>query len=531
MKKAVFFVLLTFLMLALSGAAQAQEPVESSGWQATYWNNVALTGEPALTRSETEIDYDWGLGSPYGLTVEPNRFSARWTRTLFLPAGRYRFRLTVDDGARLWVDGRLLIDEWRVQTEQTYVKEIYLSGGDVPITLEYFENAGAAVAKLSWTPITDFTDNWTAEYFNNKTLSGSPVLIRGDAAIDFDWGEGSPAAGIIDPEAFSARWTRDVTFSSGRYRFTTTVDDGVRLWVDGQLLIDSWQSQPATTYEAEISLTAGSIPLKVEYYENGGLAEAHLSWSRIGERPAPGPGTLIDDTASGFARGGPETDWQSEPEGYNTSLTWTRNSETVAADYNWARWYPQLTPGVYEVAVYIPERFSTTSQARYWISHANDYTLRVVDQSANGGRWVTLGTFEFQGSANDFVSLADVTFEEEGSSLVAYDAVRWTPVSAASQAEVIANPTVVSPGVEVTVTGTDFPPGQPISLELGVPDAEPFGRYGQTTVGAAGSVVMTFTMPARRPSGEIIDVEELVILLITEDGTKATTTLTFRPFT
>ena len=66
-------------------------------------------------------------------------------------------------------------------------------------------------------------------------------------------------------------------------------------------------------------------------------------------------------------------------------------------NYNWARWYPELVPGRYEVFVQVPEHYATTSQARDWISHRDSLTLRVVDQAANRGKWVSLGIYRSDG--------------------------------------------------------------------------------------------------------------------------------------
>lgn len=422
------WLLALFFLTALTGTVQAQtDPAVDNGWTADYWNNTTLSGDPALTRLENSINHEWGDSSPAPGIVASNRFSARWTRTLNLPAGRYRFNLAVDDGARLWVNGRLFIDAWEVQPQDTYSGEIYLPGGAIPLRLEYFENTGVATAILTWTAVDVFIQQWQGEYFNNTSLTGSPVLIRDDSAVDFDWGSSSPAPDIIQPDTFSARWTRSLDLTSGQYRFTVTSDDGVRLWVNNTLLIDQWHNQAPTSYEREINLSGGQIPVRIEYYEDGGHAEIHLTWTRVHDLPRPVPGSIVDNNSSGFVSGGPADDWQTEAEGYGGSLLWTRSSTQVQPPYNWGRWYPDLTAGLYEVSVYIPDRFSTTSQARYWVSHSNGYTLRIVDQSANGGSWVTLGTFEFDGSGSDFVSLADVTFESE-TRLVAYDAVRWTAV-------------------------------------------------------------------------------------------------------
>ncbi len=117
-------------------------------------------------------------------------------------------------------------------------------------------------------------------YFNNVTLTGTPSVIRPESAINYDWGTGSPAAGI-NVDNFSARWEGTVIPSvSGTYTFTLTGDDGIRLWVNNQLIIDKWFDQAPTTYNATIGLTQGqNIPIKLEFYERGGGAVAKLFWT------------------------------------------------------------------------------------------------------------------------------------------------------------------------------------------------------------------------------------------------------------
>lgn len=115
------------------------------------------------------------------------------------------------------------------------------------------------------------------EYFNNPDLSGEPVFTRADLIIDFEWGSGSPDP-RIDSDQFSVRWTGERTFEAGDYRFHTLTDDGVRLWVAGQLLIDQWHDQSETPYGATISLAAGEHVVQMDYYERGGGATAKLWW-------------------------------------------------------------------------------------------------------------------------------------------------------------------------------------------------------------------------------------------------------------
>jgi len=116
------------------------------------------------------------------------------------------------------------------------------------------------------------------EYFNNTTLSGAPALIRDDEKIDFDWGEESPDP-KVNANDFSVRWTATKTFAAGSHRFTVVADDGVRLWVDGVLIVDAWKPQSATTYTADVILGAGQHEIKMEYFERGGLSVAKLSWN------------------------------------------------------------------------------------------------------------------------------------------------------------------------------------------------------------------------------------------------------------
>jgi type IV pilus assembly protein PilY1 len=82
----------------------------------------------------------------------------------------------------------------------------------------------------------------------------------------------------MGPEEFSVRWTGNFDLAAGSYIFSATADDGVRLYVDGQLVIDKWIDEGATTYTASVPLVAGTHEIKLEYYENWGDAVVRLSW-------------------------------------------------------------------------------------------------------------------------------------------------------------------------------------------------------------------------------------------------------------
>ena len=123
----------------------------------------------------------------------------------------------------------------------------------------------------------------SASYFNNTSLSGTPVLQRTEN-VDFDWGAGSPAA-AVPVDNFSARWTGSLLVpTTGSYNFATVSDDGVRVWINGTLVIDNWTPHGPTTNTASgIPLTAGqAVSVRIEYFEASGGATIRWQWQPPG---------------------------------------------------------------------------------------------------------------------------------------------------------------------------------------------------------------------------------------------------------
>jgi len=122
--------------------------------------------------------------------------------------------------------------------------------------------------------------HWRGEYFANATLSGTPALVRSDFRLKMDWGYDSPAAPTIPTDNFSVRWTRNVSFPAGTYRFHLSHDDGGRLYVDGSLKIDAWGSC-CTWDQVDVTLSEGLHAIRVEMSETGGAANVELWWERL----------------------------------------------------------------------------------------------------------------------------------------------------------------------------------------------------------------------------------------------------------
>jgi autotransporter-associated beta strand protein len=119
----------------------------------------------------------------------------------------------------------------------------------------------------------------TGQYFDNADLT-TLKSTRNDPLVDFSWGTASPASGVA-AGSYSVRWTGAVVPSfSEMYSFVVTADDGVRLWIDDELIITNWINQDAKPVSGQIALRAGeAVPIKLEYYQNTGGASVQLAWS------------------------------------------------------------------------------------------------------------------------------------------------------------------------------------------------------------------------------------------------------------
>ncbi|MES2733800.1 MAG: PA14 domain-containing protein [Bacteroidota bacterium] len=265
-----------------------------NGLMANYFNGTNFENR-VLQRVDPTINFDWAAGSPDG-TVLMDGFSARWIGQI-QPAfsETYTFIINSDNGRRLWINDQLIIDKWLSDWSIEYTGTIALQAGQkYNIRLEYFEDYGGANCKLEWSSPSQlrqvvpqarlyptFSGNGTglsAVYFNGNNFQ-TQVLQRTDPTVAFDWGNGSPAAGV-NADNFSARWTGFVQPTySGAYSFYIKSDNGRRVWVNNQLVVDKWLNDWDVWYSGSINLSAGQkYPIKVEYFDGVGGANISLQW-------------------------------------------------------------------------------------------------------------------------------------------------------------------------------------------------------------------------------------------------------------
>ncbi|MEM7455186.1 MAG: PQQ-dependent sugar dehydrogenase, partial [Planctomycetota bacterium] len=121
-------------------------------------------------------------------------------------------------------------------------------------------------------------DGLLGEYFDQRGFVDK-FGQRIDPVVDFDWGSGAPLSGM-GANTFSVRWTGQIEpLYSESYTFTTISDDGIRLWIDGQLIINEWNDHAPTAHTGTFTLSAGQLyDIRLEHYENSGGAVARLLW-------------------------------------------------------------------------------------------------------------------------------------------------------------------------------------------------------------------------------------------------------------
>lgn len=118
------------------------------------------------------------------------------------------------------------------------------------------------------------------EYFNNTNLKGKAVFKSFTTNIKYNWWFGSPDK-KVKTNNFSARFIGFNYFEGGRYKITTSNDDGMRFYLDGKLVHDAWYNQPAFPRSFEMDIPSGLHKIQVEYYEKSGLASVSFDIKKI----------------------------------------------------------------------------------------------------------------------------------------------------------------------------------------------------------------------------------------------------------
>lgn len=276
-----------------------------TGLRGEYFDNIDLTNFK-LTRVDEKIDFFWGIYPPANEVRDDETYSVRWTGKIRpFHSEEYTFYIVRDNGVRLWIDNKLIIDKWDSETSYNDTGKIVLEAGKFyDIKLEYFNNIGNGVVKLEWSskstgksvvpPVCLYPSEAKSyesnlpgkgiglayEYFENDNLTN--FKEKGiDSVIDFNWGVGSPSKSISKDQNYSIRWKGYIQAPYDEdYVFYVTYDDGASLWVDRQLMVDKWNVSEINTVKSKaIALKAGQkVEILLLYHNNSLAGQVKLEW-------------------------------------------------------------------------------------------------------------------------------------------------------------------------------------------------------------------------------------------------------------
>jgi PKD repeat protein/uncharacterized protein YraI len=191
-----------------------------SGWKGEYFANPNLQAPPAVVQDDPTINFNWGSGPPApGLPAD--NYSVRWSRRMPFEEGNYRFQVTVQGGARLWLDGRPLIDDWQNgPLRRLEADSGLLSAGDHSVVVEYLKQSGSGQIAMTWQqvqaqPPTAIIAGPTQGLAGQPLAfsAGSSTAAPGRQIVRYEWrfGDGSGAEGVEVFKTYTAAGAFDVT--------------------------------------------------------------------------------------------------------------------------------------------------------------------------------------------------------------------------------------------------------------------------------------------------------------------------------
>lgn len=277
---------LVIWLLVCAGGAHA-------GVQVSYHNGFGFSG-PGTETFAPAIDFDWGQNAPLA-GIGADHFSVRATGQLTPTAtANYELCVVADDGVRLFVNGYRLIDDWNDTPPRERCGTIPLTAGQTYwLRLDYYENRGGALLRLLWSSpnlgkqvipasaLSCCSDRAgvRGSYFENANFEGTGMGI-GARQINFDWRTASPIPGRVRGP-FSMRWRTSFTPRfSDRYTLHVTAAGGVRVRLNGQLLLENLDEVATSTYQVSAPLTAGvGYDIEIDYIDRADDAVLRLEWS------------------------------------------------------------------------------------------------------------------------------------------------------------------------------------------------------------------------------------------------------------
>ncbi len=265
-------------LVPIAAPVQVQPNIDPLNfWYSEFFNNVDMEGSATVQRNDQDLNFNFRTGSADPRLPADNfsgRFKGRFT---FDRTENNQFSLIVDDAARVYLDDRLIIDEWHMGGRRTATANVAVVKGEHHLRVEYAETTGNAQLSLTWKV---HYDAWQCRYYNTTDWTGQVIVRTNEGAINGkliqDWGEGGPGNGVANDNFSADCWIDISAAKTGEYTFKLLADDGMRVYVDGIKVYDNLNGPIQA--DVPIRLRAGRHKIQTQYVERGGGAAQHIDW-------------------------------------------------------------------------------------------------------------------------------------------------------------------------------------------------------------------------------------------------------------
>ncbi|MCA9405779.1 MAG: hypothetical protein KC684_04530, partial [Candidatus Omnitrophica bacterium] len=260
--------------------------------------------------------------------------------------------------------------------------------------------------------------NFNGCYYNNEDLTDLRVE-RVDEKINFDWGYGRPHPDVSSSR-FSVSWTGRFLFEDGSYTFDIDVNDGIRLYIDGELILNKWERQRYTQHYMVVKkMTPGHHVIKVEYYDYVSSAVAKVDWMKSSD--PENEKLMVDNADDEFS----VTGFWSKGTYYKGYIGSNYSYNAAGYGNDVAKWdLSVVKSGKYQVFASWAGRKNHATNAKYEIFNMGSiqHPPAVNQQESPAGQWYSLGVYDFT------TGPVIVTLSDDANGYVVADAIKLVPI-------------------------------------------------------------------------------------------------------
>lgn len=252
-------------------------PNTTTEWSGLLFPSKDFTKTPVSTSTKT-LNYNWGSHAPHK-GISAGDYSAIFQKKVVVfKDTKYIIMGKVNDGIRIYVDGKKQVDFWKDGT-RNIEKNVTLRKGTHTLKVEYYNISGSGRLRVDLNEASKVTPlgKWDVTFYDKMNLTGHRVKQIASTLND-KWGTVSPVAGI-PYNSFSARFIKRINLSGGTYIISGGANDGIRIYVNGSKQYDNWKDG-THTFNQPITLEPGIAIIQVEYYDHTGDAKIMVNFTK-----------------------------------------------------------------------------------------------------------------------------------------------------------------------------------------------------------------------------------------------------------